>query len=84
MQCPVEARIDVAISESDDEIMEAIEKNRDIVEGETLSNVSTQSFDLSQLRKEHDIDGKPVTVEIKLSDIAAAMKAKPEDSGESE
>ncbi len=83
MDLPVEARIDVGIDEADAEIVEAIEKNRDIVEGETLSNVSTMSLDLSKLRKKHDIDGKSVTVEINLADVAATTaKTTAGDGGE--
>jgi hypothetical protein len=38
---------------------------------------------VSELRKEHDIDGKTVTVEITLKDIQAALKAKEESESES-
>ncbi len=65
MDLPVEARIEVGVSEAAQEIIEAIEANREIVEGETLSRVSTISLDLSELRKTHSIEGKDVTVEIR-------------------
>jgi isoleucyl-tRNA synthetase len=73
MDLPVEARIDVGISDAHADIVEAIMKNRDIVEGETLSTISATGLDLSEMRKDHDIDGKTVTVEISLADVAAAV-----------
>ncbi|NKB87689.1 MAG: isoleucine--tRNA ligase [Acidobacteria bacterium] len=82
MDYPVEARIDVALTDADAGIVEAVEKNREIVEGETLSNVSTATLDVSELRKEDDIDGKTVTVEINLKDIEAALKAKEESESD--
>ncbi len=82
MDLPVEARIEIGIPESDEEILAAIEQNREIVEGETLSTVSTMSLDVSELSKKHDIDGKPLTVEIKLSDIQAAVESAQQGSGD--
>ncbi len=74
MDLPVEARIEIGVADADAEIVEAIEKNRDVVEGETLSNVSTMSLDLSELRKQHDIDGRNVTLEINVADVEKAAK----------
>jgi isoleucyl-tRNA synthetase len=68
MDLPVEARIDVGVDDADAEIVEALEKNRELVENETLSSVSTMSLDLSELRKKHDIDGREFTVEIQRRD----------------
>ena len=78
-----DARFD-AILEADAEIVEAIEKNRDVVEGETLSNVSTMSLDLSELRKQHDIDGRNVTLEINVADVKKAAGQSPDGNAETD
>ena len=64
LDLPVEARIEVGIQNAATEILAAIEANRTIVEGETLSKISAAPVATAEITREHDIDGLPVTVEI--------------------
>jgi len=65
LDLPVEARIEVGIAEANDELIEAIEKNKQILESETLSKVSTMSLDVSEIRAREAIEGREITVEIR-------------------
>ena len=64
LDLPVEARINVGFQDAAPEIVAAVEANLDIVEGETLSKISTDGIATPEITKEHSIDGLTVTVEI--------------------
>ncbi len=68
MDLPVETRIKVGIPDADAQLLEAIEKNQQMVENETLSTVSTTSLDGPELRKVQSIEGKDITLEIRRRD----------------
>ncbi len=64
LDLPVEARIEVGLQDAAAEILAAVEANRGIVEGETLSKICEGGLATPEITKEHEIDGLAVTVEI--------------------
>ena len=65
LDLPVEARIKVGFQAAAAEIVAAVEANRDLVEGETLSEISTDGIATPEITREHSIDGLTLIVEMR-------------------
>ena len=65
LELPVQARIDVAIVDADGDILEALERHRALLEQETLSRITTAPLESAELRREHEIEGASLKIELR-------------------